>query len=45
METYGIKTDNLDFPNFNQNDTNVPDDKAKGPIPKKGCESPAVSKD
>ena len=44
METWGIKTYNLDFPNFSLNYANFPNDKAKGPIPKKVCESPGLIK-
>ena len=37
-----IHIDNIDFPNFSRNAANFPNSKGPGPIPKKGCESPAV---
>ena len=37
-----IQIDNMDFPNFSRSAANFPNSKGPGPIPKKGCESPAL---
>ena len=37
-----IHKDNVKFPNFSQNAANFPNPMGPGPIPKKGCESPAL---
>ena len=37
-----IHKDDVKFPNFSQNDANFPNSMGPNPIPKKGCESPAL---
>ena len=44
METSYISKDDVKFPNFSHNATNFPNSMGPGPIPKKGCESPALLK-
>ena len=37
-----LHIDDIDFPNFSQNTANFPNSMGPGPIPQKGCESPAI---